>query len=302
LQNLSLLTWIKAARLRTIPLSISGILVGSASAYANQSFDSITFVLTLLTTISYQLLSNFANDYGDGVKGTDNSARLGPRRILQTDHISKNKLRTVVVLLSIVAFTFTVSLVYVAFGFSTTALSFLGLGFAAILAAILYTVGSNAYGYKGLGDAFVFLFFGLVSVLGSNYLYCLDFDFSLLLPGSAIGLLSVAVLNLNNMRDHDNDKFSGKQTLAVRMGKQIANRYHFSLLLTPVLLTLFYGWLSQSTLFYLLATLMFLPVRFHLKRVFYRATEKSLDPELKKVALFTFLYAILFSVLLILGY
>ena len=182
-------TWIRAARLRTIPLSISGILVGSASAFLKDDFNVSVFTLAILTTICYQLLSNFANDYGDGIKGTDNDERLGPKRILQSELISRTQLRQAIFIISGVAVLLTILLVYSAFGLSKTALTFLGLGFFAIVAAIRYTVGSNAYGYKGFGDLFVFLFFGCVSVLGSHYLYTFELDLSLIFPAISIGLL-----------------------------------------------------------------------------------------------------------------
>ena len=218
-------TWIRAARLRTIPLSISGILVGSAAALLKNEFNVSVFTLAILTTVCYQLLSNFANDYGDGIKGTDNDERLGPKRILQSELISRAQLRQAIFIISGVAVLLTILLVYNAFGLSRTAISFLGLGFFAIVAAIRYTVGSNAYGYKGFGDLFVFLFFGCVSVLGSHYLYTFELDLSLIFPAISIGLLSVGVLNINNMRDRLNDKQFGKTTIAVRLGAKKAALY-----------------------------------------------------------------------------
>ena len=226
-------TWIRAARLRTIPLSISGILVGSASAFLKDDLNVSVFTLAILTTICYQLLSNFANDYGDGVKGIDNDERLGPKRILQSELISRTQLRQVIFVISGVAVLLTILLVYSAFGLTKTALTFLGLGFFAIVAAIRYTVGSNAYGYKGLGDLFVFLFFGFVSVLGSHYLYTFELDLSLIFPAISIGLLSVGVLNVNNMRDRVNDKQFGKTTIAVRLGAKKAALYQLALVGTP---------------------------------------------------------------------
>ena len=157
MNKVSFFTWIKAARLRTIPLSISGILVGSSIAFQKNEFDLVVFIFAILTTVSYQLLSNFANDYGDGVKGTDNSSRLGPKRILQSGLITRDQLRQTILSITAVAVLLTILLVYSAFGLSQTSLTFLGLGFFAIVAAIRYTIGSNAYGYKGLGDLFVFV-------------------------------------------------------------------------------------------------------------------------------------------------
>lgn len=299
MNRVTFITWIRAARLRTIPLSISGILVGSAGALSKNDFNASVFVLAILTTICYQLLSNFANDYGDGVRGTDNDERLGPKRILQSQQITRAKLRQVIFIITGLAVLLTILLVFSAFGLSKTALSFLGLGFFAIVSAIRYTVGSNAYGYKGFGDFFVFLFFGGVSVLGSHFLYTHEFELSLIFPAFSIGLLSVGVLNANNMRDRVNDKQYGKTTIAVRLGAEKAMLYQMTLVVIPVILTAAYGYIYDSVASIVLSVLMLVPICYHLKTVFQKQNEKNLDPELKKIALITFFYAISFGLLLI---
>ena len=292
-------TWIRAARLRTIPLSISGILVGSATALLKNEFNVSVFTLAILTTVCYQLLSNFANDYGDGIKGTDNDERLGPKRILQSELISRAQLRQAIFVISGIAVILTMLLVYNAFGLTKTALTFLGLGFLAIVAAIRYTVGSNAYGYKGFGDLFVFLFFGCVSVLGSHYLYTFELDLTLIFPAISIGLFSVGVLNINNMRDRVNDKQFGKTTIAVRLGAEKAALYQMALVGIPVILTLVYGLIYHAISFVLMSLIMMIPISLHLKVVFQKQSEKKFDQELKKIALLTFFYSISFSLLLI---
>jgi 1,4-dihydroxy-2-naphthoate octaprenyltransferase len=292
-------TWIRAARLRTIPLSVSGILVGSAAALLKNEFNVSVFTLAILTTVCYQLLSNYANDYGDGIKGTDNDERLGPKRILQSELISRTQLRQAIFVISGVAVLLTILLVYSAFGLSKTAFTFLGLGFLAIFAAIRYTVGSSAYGYKGFGDLFVFLFFGCVSVLGSHYLFTFEFDFSLIFPAISIGLLSVGVLNINNMRDRVNDKQFGKTTIAVRLGAEKSALYQLALVVTPLILTVVYGLIYHAFAFFVMSAIMMIPISHHLNIVFQKQSEKALDPELKKIALLTFFYAISFSLLLI---
>ena len=292
-------TWIRAARLRTIPLSISGILVGSAAALLKNEFNVSVFTLAILTTVCYQLLSNFANDYGDGIKGTDNDERLGPKRILQSELISRAQLRQAIFVISAVAVLLTILLVYSAFGLSNTALTFLGLGFLAIVAAIGYTVGSSAYGYMGFGDLFVFLFFGCVSVLGSHYLFTFEFDFSLIFPAISIGLLSVGVLNINNMRDRVNDKQFGKTTIAVRLGAEKSALYQLALVGIPAILTVVYGLIYHAIAFVVMSMIMIIPISLHIEVVFQKQNEKNFDPELKKIALLTFLYAISFSLLLI---
>jgi len=203
--------WIQAARLRTLPLSISGILVGSAYAYYQHKFEWIIFVLALLTTLSFQILSNFANDYGDGIKGTD-ANRIGEKRLVASGEITSAQMKKAIIINGIIAFILAVALIYVAFGQENFvySLTFLVLGIASIAAAIKYTVGNNAYGYSGFGDVLFFIFFGLVAVIGSNFLYSKSMDIKLFLPAIAIGMLSTAVLNLNNMRDIENDKVAGK--------------------------------------------------------------------------------------------
>jgi len=295
----SIAIWIRVARLRTLPLSLSGIVVGSSAAYAVSSFDTIIFVLAVLTTISFQVLSNFANDYGDGIKGTDNKDRLGPQRGIQSGQIKPHALRMAIWINSFISVLLTLLLVFVAFrsNFLST-LFFIGLGALAIASAIFYTVGSKSYGYKGYGDVFVFVFFGLVSVIGSNYLFVKTIDFLLFLPATAVGLFSVAVLHLNNMRDVINDTNFGKNTLAVRLGVRKSNAYHVFLIFTPIILTLAYAYLSSSPYCYLIVLFLGIPLFSHLKRVLNRHSEKDLDSELKKIAILTFLYACLFGVLI----
>ena len=292
----SLGIWVRAARLRTLPLSVSGIIIGACLALDVSEFDILIFILALCTTISYQVLSNFANDYGDGIKGTDNKHRLGPERGLQSGQIAPQKMRNAIWAGSIMALLLTLLLLYVAFRNDIKSASFfLALGGMAIVAAIFYTVGSKAYGYKGFGDVFVFVFFGWVSVIGSHYLFTKSFETILFLPASAVGLLSVAVLNLNNMRDVENDQNFGKNTLAVRLGIRNANTYHTLLIFLPLIATLLYAFLSGKVYVYFVVLFLSFPLLAHLKRVWTRNSEKDLDPELKKVALITFFYACIFG-------
>jgi 1,4-dihydroxy-2-naphthoate octaprenyltransferase len=205
-------SWLSAARLRTLPLSVSGILVGSSYAFFENTFNLFLFIIALLTTVSYQVLSNFANDYGDGIKGADDN-RSGPKRAVQSGLISRSSMKNAIILLSVISIILTLYLVILAFGFFTKYfLFFVGLGGLAIFAAIKYTVGKFAYGYFGLGDFFVFVFFGIISVLGSNFLYGSSLNWFLLNPALTLGLLSVGVLNLNNMRDLESDDKSGKNS------------------------------------------------------------------------------------------
>ncbi len=291
--------FIKAARLRTLPLSISGILIGSALAYNAGFFDWVIFSLALTTTIGFQVLSNFANDYGDGVKGTDNQDRVGPERALQSGEISPDQMLKAIKLTGFITFLIALILIYRSFGFEENLryfLLFLLLGIVSIAAAIKYTMGSNAYGYQGLGDVFVFLFFGWLSVIGSHFLYTKTFDYTLLLPATSLGMLSVAVLNLNNLRDRIPDEQAGKRTLVVKIGEEFAKYYHYYLLGASFLMALLFSTIHYHSPYQFLFVLAYVPIALHGLRVYNNTDTQLLDPELKKLALSTFLFALLFSI------
>ena len=289
--------WISACRLRTLPLSISGAIVGSGIAYSRGFFDSSVFALTIATTLSLQILSNLANDYGDGIKGTDNENRIGPERALQSGKISPKQMRNAIIFNVISCLILVVSLIYTAFGAKQflTSLVFICLGVLAIVAAIKYTVGASAYGYKALGDVMVFLFFGWLSVLGTYFLYSKQIDFLMLLPASTIGLLSTGVLNLNNMRDIESDKLSNKQTLAGYLGSKQSKIYHQLLVVFSMVLIGFYSFLTMNSSMYFLI-IAFLPFLVHLNIIRNTINPKDYDPQLKVLALSTFLLAIIFSI------
>lgn len=288
--------WVQAARLRTLPLSLSGIIVGTAMAARQGFFELDIFVFALLTTVGFQVTSNFANDYGDGVKGTDNEDRIGPQRALQSGLLSRTALKKGITVSIAVSMLFAIVLIYRAFGLENLAYIaiFFILGALSIWAAIKYTMGSRPYGYRGLGDLYVFLFFGLLGVLGSMFLYTKQLDWPSTLPAIGLGLLCVGVLNLNNLRDVVSDKKHGKITLVVKMGFDNGKRYHFLLMAIAFLSFLFYilmegiGW-GQS--YFMLA---FAPILAHLIKVLKTHDPGLLDGELKKLALSSFLLAILF--------
>lgn len=300
--------WIQAARLRTLPLSLSGIIMGAFIAKWRLSqeggvWDWRIFALAILVTLLYQILSNFANDYGDGVKGTDKN-RIGgaESRAVASGKITATQMRNAVILLSILSFAATVALLYVAFYPANIRefWIFIGLGIACILAAIGYTVGKKPYGYMGLGDIFVFIFFGLVSVCGSYFLFTKSFDYDILIPASAVGMLSMAVLNLNNMRDIVNDELSGKKTLALRLGFKKAMIYEIVLLQLPILLMLaflMYNGFQEKGLYYPFIVMILIFPFMKLRRTIIKIQEpKLLDPFLKQVGMLTFMMAILTAV------
>jgi 1,4-dihydroxy-2-naphthoate octaprenyltransferase len=289
--------WISACRLRTLPLSISGAIVGSGIAYSRGFFDSSVFALTIATTLSLQILSNLANDYGDGIKGTDNENRIGPERALQSGKISPKQMQNAIIFNVISCLILVVSLIYTSFGAKQflTSLVFICLGVLAIVAAIKYTVGASAYGYKALGDVMVFLFFGWLSVLGTYFLYSKQIDFLMLLPASTIGLLSTGVLNLNNMRDIESDRLSNKQTLAGYLGSKQSKIYHQLLVVFSMVLIGFYSFLTMNSSMYFLI-IAFIPFLVHLNIIRNTINPKDYDPQLKVLALSTFLLAIIFSI------
>lgn len=285
--------WIQAARLRTLPLSVSGIIVGSAYAYYQGYSDWRIVVLALLTTLGLQVLSNYANDYGDGVKGTD-ANRIGEKRLVAAGVITAEQMKKAVIITAVLTFIIALLLIYVAFGKENFALSliFILLGIGSIGAAIKYTVGKSAYGYSGFGDVFVFIFFGLVSVVGSNFLFTHFIDWKLFLPATAIGLLSVAVLNLNNMRDIENDKIAGKNTLVVKMGLKWAKYYHQIIIVLGMICFMIFAILIETSTLPIL--IINIPIILHMNKVDKSQNYEDFDPELKKVALSTFALSILF--------
>ena len=292
--------WIQAARLRTLPLSISGILVGSAYAYHQGFSDWRIVVLALLTTLGLQVLSNYANDYGDGVKGTD-ANRIGEKRLVAAGIISAKQMKRAVLITANITFILALGLIYIAFGKENFVLSliFILLGISSIGAAIKYTVGKGAYGYSGFGDVFVFVFFGWVSVIGSNFLYTHVIDWKLFLPASSIGLLSVAVLNLNNMRDIENDTIAGKNTLVVKMGLHWAKKYQEACIaMASILFIVFCIVVKVSAIPVLIINI---PLLLHIGKIKKSEKYEDFDPELKKVALSTFALSILFWLALLLN-
>ena len=293
--------WLQAARLRTLPLSVSGILVGSFYAKSQiTEFDWWILSFALITTLGLQVLSNFANDYGDGVKGTDNENRVGPQRALQSGAITASAMKKGIIITSILTLISAVILIYLSFGKDNLGYSvfFFFLGLACVAAAIKYTVGQSAYGYKGMGDLFVFIFFGLVSVLGCYFLFTKKIDTLIILPAVSVGLLSVAVLNLNNMRDQVSDALSGKNTMVVKMGPAKAKLYHYTIILSALALTLIFAIFKSFSVAQYLFLIAYAPLLMHLKVVARNTIPRDLDPELKKVALGTFLLSILLCIVL----
>jgi 1,4-dihydroxy-2-naphthoate octaprenyltransferase len=301
-------SYIKAARLRTLPLSVSGIIVGSylGNEFLNQLpeaslrtsvWETLIFWLAILTTIGFQILSNFANDYGDGIKGSDKN-RTGEARMVSSGAISPKQMKIAMVITTVFTLVFALLLISVSFGSDHFGFSFLffGLGIAAIVAAIKYTVGNSPYGYSGFGDVFVFVFFGLLSVVGCYFLYTKQLHALIFLPAFSVGLLSTAVLNLNNLRDREEDKKNNKNTMVVKLGVEKAKVYHYFLVVTALVTALIYVFLDYSSSYQLIFLVAFIPLVRNMITVSKNEVPAALDGELKKVALSTFLFALLFGI------
>ena len=302
-----MLDWINAARLRTLPLSMSGIIMGSFIARwrileNGGTWDWKIFAMAILVTLLYQILSNFANDYGDGIKGTDKlRGNEAEQRAVASGKISANQMRNAVILFAILSLIATVALLYLAFypDFIKEFWTFVGLGIACILAAIGYTVGKKPYGYLGLGDIFVFVFFGLVSVCGSYFLFTKTFDWDILIPATAVGMLSTAVLNLNNMRDIESDELSGKKTLALRLGFKYAMVYEIVLLMLPLILILTFlgvnGFIKDGKYYPFIVMILLFPMTALRRKIMAVKEPRELDPFLKQVGILTLMMAVLLA-------
>lgn len=294
--------WIQAFRLRTLPLALSSAILGSFLAYSQGTFKWHIFVLATLTSIFLQILSNLANDYGDALKGTDNDGRIGPRRVTTSGLVTRREMRMMInffIVLSLVSGTLLIftGLLHISW---KTILFFFILGLSAIYAAIKYTIGKNPYGYVGLGDVFVFIYFGIVGVAGTYYLHTTVFDPWILLPASAIGLLSSGVLNLNNMRDIENDTRAGKKTLVVFIGSKAAKYYHLALITLSMAFSVIYTIARFDSAFQLLFILTCPLFAINVIVVMKNTNPLELNHELKKLALNTFAFSLTFGIGLIL--
>jgi len=294
--------WVEAARPRTLPLAVASIMLGNMLAYSQGTFDWIIAILAILTTVALQVLSNFANDFGDSMNGVDNQDRKVALRAVQTGKINREEMKKVVVFTATLSFFMGVGLL--AYSLQDASwdiwMKFLGLGVACIAAAIAYTVGKRPYGYMGLGDLSVFLFFGLVGTMGSYFLQTKTLPWHIALPAAGCGLLSVAVLNLNNLRDLENDKRTGKYSIPVRIGKTLGFYYQKALLFIGILPFASYHLIAYqvgaSTNSNLLILLGYYPIIIMLRELNPNMTPAEIDPYLKKTALRTLLLILLFGI------
>ena len=274
-------------------------MMGGFLAASTGLWYPIAVALAALTAILLQILSNLANDYGDFKKGLDNADRKGPQRVMQNGELSEKQMRKGILAVSIVTLLSGVALLCVAWShISWKALAvFAVLGVLAIAAALLYTLGKHPYGYLGLGDLFCFLFFGWVAVAGTFYLGTGHFEPLVMLPATAIGFLSVAVLNINNMRDFENDKANGKNTLVVKMGLRRAFVYHIFLIVLPFICLTVYRWLKHSPwyayAFWLLFPLFLSDLLTIRKNLFTGVPDRMLPKQVVQTFLLTLVFGVL---------
>jgi 1,4-dihydroxy-2-naphthoate octaprenyltransferase len=290
--------WISAARPRTLPLALSSIFMGSFLAAAGGQFNGLVFGLCVLTTVLLQILSNLANDYGDSVHGADSADREGPSRAVQAGHISAAAMKQAMIIFAALSLVSGIALLLVgvpAEAYGVLAILFL-IGIAAIGAAITYTSGKKPYGYIGLGDVSVMIFFGWVGVMGTYFLHSQELNWLLILPATSCGLFSTAVLNVNNIRDLESDRKAGKKSVPVRIGPHNARIYHLALLVFGVLSAFIYVLLTFHSYWQLLF-LVTLPLFFYNgKSVWVKYKPSELDPFLKQMALSTLAFVVAFGI------
>jgi 1,4-dihydroxy-2-naphthoate octaprenyltransferase len=292
--------WIEAFRLRTLMLSLACILMGVFLAKIfSQNVSTVSVVLTLLTALFLQILSNLANDYGDSKHGADHDGRKGPKRAVQSGKITEVQMLVGIKIFVALSLVTGMALLY-------SCLNVIGLngvitlffiGIAAIVAAIAYTNGKRPYGYMGLGDISVFIFFGLIAVCGTYYLLVGAINPFIFLPAISCGLFSVGVLNLNNMRDIDSDIEAGKNSIPVRLGYAKSKVYHYVIIITALLCALiFVMFYKEMPTWQNLSIVACFPL--FLKQLFTvkNTTDKiKLDPLLKQLSISTMLFVLLFG-------
>ena len=288
--------WIKAIRLRTLPLAWATLTMGAVLAHMDDAFSWTVYIFSVLTAFALQILSNLANDYGDAMSGIDGDNREGPSRTMQSGLITQKQMRNAIILMVLISLTLGVFLILVAIPQTMERVFFLALGIFSIAAAIRYTMGKNPYGYSGWGDLYVLIFFGWVGVGGSYYLFANSLNLDVFLPATTLGLMAVAVLNVNNIRDIESDKEAGKFSLPVRMGRTVAVVYHACLhvgaLLSVVVFGILRDFVNLQWVFLLIVPLLILNwigVKINTK-------VEKIDPFLKQMAITTLLFVVLFLV------
>ena len=288
--------WISALRLRTLPLALSCIFMGGLLAARQHDFDWMIFSLCCLTTVALQILSNLANDYGDSIHGADSDIRMGPLRMVQSGNISSQQMKLGIGISGLIALALGLMLIYISLQLSMTSLLFLVFGIGALIAAVNYTMGKNPYGYVGLGDFSVFIFFGWLGVMGTYFLLTKTLDWSIMLPATSCSLFAVAVLNLNNIRDIESDQLVGKISIPVRIGREKAVIYHYALLIAGICCAIVYVLIHYKTPLQFLFLLTLPAFWLNAKAVSIQKEAMALDPYLKQMALTSLAFTLSFGV------
>lgn len=289
--------WLYAVRIHTLPLSISGIILGTCIAYSRGYYNKWIFLFSIITGLLLQILANFANDYGDAIKGVDNNKRLGPKRMVQNKYISFSLMKKVIIIFSILSFISSLVLIYISFIKDIiNILFFIILSIICIYAAIKYTIGKNPYGYKGYGDIAVFIFFGLIPIQGIYFLYTHFLTFDIIILSISIGLLNVAVLNINNIRDIENDFNNYKYTIPIIIGIKKSFFYQKLLLLIPVILGIFFIIINYKGIYQFFFLLIIVPILYHIKKIKYISNYKEFNNELKNIILINIFYSFLLGI------
>ena len=290
-----------AARPRTLPLAAASISMGGFLAYFHGRFDWIVFFLTLITTFLLQILSNLANDYGDNKHGVDHQGRVGPQRMVQSGLITPHSMRKAMAWIGVITLLIGTWLIIRSVGFNSRPFYiFLLLGLLSIVAAVNYTSGKKPYGYQGLGDLSVVLFFGLVGVFGSYFLQTSSIQWDNLLPALSCGLFATAVLNINNIRDIESDKEAGKLSIPVRVGRSIAIKYHWALLVTGLGCSIIFIAIHYSSPWQLMF-LVTIPMIYRNGQAVQTKSGAALDPYLKQMAVTTLIFVFSFGTGLLLS-
>ncbi|VYU81461.1 1,4-dihydroxy-2-naphthoate polyprenyltransferase [Metakosakonia massiliensis] len=288
--------WLESLRPKTLPLAFAAIITGTTLAWWQGFFDPLVAILALTTAGLLQILSNLANDYGDAVKGSDKPDRIGPLRGMQKGAISLAQMKRALILTIALSCISGLLLLLAATQTLADFMGFVALGVLSIIAAITYTIGKRPYGYMGLGDVSVLVFFGWLSVIGSWYLQTHMLMPAVILPATACGLLATAVLNINNLRDIESDRQNGKITLVVRLGAVNARRYHACLLAGALLCLALFNLLSLQNvwgwLFLLAAPLLFKQARYVLRERDPRAMPPMLERTVKGALLTNLLFVV----------
>ncbi len=291
----SIRIWISAFRLRTLPLSFAIVLTSAAVAVQNSCFSTAIFILELTTTLFLQILSNLSNDYGDTVHGADSGERVGPQRAVQSGAISQSAMRCAIIVFSMLALLSGIGLLWVGYEHIglLNVIILLVVGLLCIGAAITYTSGKHPYGYVGLGDISVFIFFGIVGVAGCYFLHSGSLSTSIFLLASAIGFLSIGVLNMNNIRDMQSDIIANKRTIPIIIGRKNAKRYQFILIAMAIILIASYITIF-GTKFQWISLITAIPLMSNAIRSMRNDSHSFFDSQLKLISISTFLFSITF--------